>query len=773
MVTTKSKITVSGNIISELSEKIPNNIIALNELIKNSYDAGSPWVKIALDSEKKLLTIKDNGTGMGLKDIDKLFHISSSEKKYGQEIEVNSHKRLIQGSKGLGFLSVFRFGRKVKWRTIKEKILEFSVDYDELTNLSDVTKYPLEIDHLEKSEDEEVGTEITIEIDEYNIDSLKEYLSEQINLTKILNSFIRYDPNNSQHYDDVTPDPNFVIKLKIDENDYETDTQIDLANQNKKSQFLRVKFSSEEKKIKYYYKDKLLHSENFDQQNEDYLLKVDIQTYILESYGKKKINSLFYNPSSEELTPLLFVNNNLFNNYTIFDTGIMKPIRIAFVLSQMIGYVSIISSDSRISFNSDRTQFSQNELTDSIVNSIKELNKTIQTTGSIIKNEINGRTQFLRTLSINEDKVDDKFDPMSLIKTDVVLRKFINSSIENGRINYNLLGNDFSVEILKKQKKECDIQKEFFLGKIDEIFKANVSKSDNDSSRKIFYGDVEVKTIDWNKSGQWIIKDETEEEIVTTNINIIEPDPPQVKVKISNVELHRVYKYDDLFSVTNSFGDCDKGVALEVFTCDEADVNNQKSKGLITFDSIREVKLKASLLDKQTSLKHEIEAYFRVIDPSKEIESTVHEHNFIKMPISEGLYLPTSIKAFVTELNELALNEKYSYTFVSSVRTLVELIVIDILNSRNISKEENLSDNYELVIKDYGNFMSLISDNKDNQIIRSLIKSTGSRTERDSFLAFLNLSTHGSNRIISKSEVMNKTREISTLLEYLNALNLK
>ena len=36
-----TNIRVSGNIISELSEKIPTNIIALNELLKNSYDAGA------------------------------------------------------------------------------------------------------------------------------------------------------------------------------------------------------------------------------------------------------------------------------------------------------------------------------------------------------------------------------------------------------------------------------------------------------------------------------------------------------------------------------------------------------------------------------------------------------------------------------------------------------------------------------------------------------------------------------------------------------------
>ncbi|BAQ23313.1 putative uncharacterized protein [Streptococcus troglodytae] len=48
-------ITVAGNILSELSEKIPNNIIALNELIKNAYDACSPRVDITLESKSKNL----------------------------------------------------------------------------------------------------------------------------------------------------------------------------------------------------------------------------------------------------------------------------------------------------------------------------------------------------------------------------------------------------------------------------------------------------------------------------------------------------------------------------------------------------------------------------------------------------------------------------------------------------------------------------------------------------------------------------------------------
>lgn len=48
-----TKITVSGSIVKELSEKIPNNIIALNELVKNAYDAGSKQVDINISTGEK------------------------------------------------------------------------------------------------------------------------------------------------------------------------------------------------------------------------------------------------------------------------------------------------------------------------------------------------------------------------------------------------------------------------------------------------------------------------------------------------------------------------------------------------------------------------------------------------------------------------------------------------------------------------------------------------------------------------------------------------
>ncbi|MGJ3522788.1 ATP-binding protein [Nitratidesulfovibrio sp. D1] len=95
-----SKIRVSGNIISELSEKIPSNIIALNELIKNSYDAGASYVTINLDTEARELLITDNGSGMDAEDINTLFHISNSKKSMEQlmNMDVTPKARKVLGS---------------------------------------------------------------------------------------------------------------------------------------------------------------------------------------------------------------------------------------------------------------------------------------------------------------------------------------------------------------------------------------------------------------------------------------------------------------------------------------------------------------------------------------------------------------------------------------------------------------------------------------------------------------------------------------------------
>ncbi|WP_207302302.1 ATP-binding protein [Gracilibacillus phocaeensis] len=767
MVTTKSKISVSGNIISELSEKIPNNIVALNELIKNAYDAGSSSVNIILDSSKNLLIIRDYGTGMDIKDINKLFHISASEKKYGKKVKVNNFERIVQGSKGLGFLSVFKFGKVVCWRTTKTETLKFEVNFDNIKSEYNITDHVLDVTHNE-SKDKEQGTEIRISVDEYNMSSLKDYFSDKKNLKKVLNSFINeYDEKGKTI---IKTDIQFTINLTIDGANYSTDTNLDLEDIHKEAQFLRIQYNSKEEMIKFFYKKHLAYSKKFEFNSTKFSLNLDIQSYILKPRGKENVNSLFYNPSNEELTPLLFINNNLFNNYSIFNTGVMKPIKNTQVLSQMIGYVSVKSSDEHVRFNSDRTQFAQNELTDEIVSFIEKLNKTIQKTGSKIKQELKEEFLIRKIINAEEMRLTSNFNPKNFIKKGLILSDLINIELTKDKIIYKLFDNSSFIQIIPKQKKESKNTWTYYIGQnIDDVIVEfnNIIKNPQyislDSEKKDYFNQ--------KIPGEWTIRNEDDNQINITNIIVLQPEQPKISVKIQDIQLHRTYGYDELFSVVNSFGKEDQGIRFDLFTDNQPDINNQKRDGKISFGKVKEVTIKVKVTDKKTSLSHEIEAYFRVLDPSKEISHDYSQETFIRMPVSIANHLPQDIKAFIIELNKLSEDERYTYTFVSSVRTLIELCVIDILNLKEKEKKESLAQNYKLVLNFYDSFIEHITDKQEQQVIRNIYNSISSNEEIDSFLAFLNLSTHGSSRIIPKNAVKTKTREIGALLEFLNFLN--
>jgi HSP90 family molecular chaperone len=281
-----TNIRVSGNIISELSEKIPTNIIALNELIKNSYDAGAPSVTIELNTSKKSLRIKDDGCGMGREDIDTLFHIARSNKVHGQK---NEYGRITQGSKGLGFLAVFKFGKYVEWKTNKERGYNFSVNYDQLVSADDLSKIRIEL-----FEDNTIpqGTEITIKLDKYNVNSLKEYFSLEKNYKKIIHSF-----------DDNT----FVVNLEIDGTEYSSKDRISLLDNAKDQQLYYVAYDHKSQELIFKYNDYVILKENCLFSFRQFSLKMELVIFQLKPNGKEKIDKLFFNPSND-LTPLIYFN---------------------------------------------------------------------------------------------------------------------------------------------------------------------------------------------------------------------------------------------------------------------------------------------------------------------------------------------------------------------------------------------------------------------------------------------------------------------------------
>ena len=752
-------ITVAGNILSELSEKIPNNIIALNELIKNAYDACSPRVDITLESKSKKLTIRDYGIGMDTEGIKKLFHISSSDKQYGEVISYKDTQRLTQGSKGLGFLSVFKFGKRVSWKTARNnQLLEFSADFDSLVkeyNIADKL-----IDVSVSTSDGFVGTLIQIEIDDYNVDKLKEYFGDEKNRNKILNSFIG---NNKVQDGKIASDKNFTINFSVDGVSKSTDYGIQLATQNKSQQLFRIQYSSDSQEIVFSKENKDIYSKKIPFNSNKYSIDMDLVAYSLKAKGKSSIDSLFYNPNTNELTPLIYINNNLFNNYTLFNTELMTTKKYSEVLKQLIGYISVKSSDPSIQFNSDRTQFAQSELTDEISRFIEKLNEETQKIGSSLKNELRDLNAFKQT-KISEEETSNLENLQKYIKEDFKLKPFINFKKQTNKIECTLFDNSITLDIIPRVKKEIDLGTvESWIG-VDDLNNKidNLSELVAESTEICFNGD-RVNRFNENQEGEWIIKNEKESTITSQKIILKKPVQPKISQSKNILKKGIDYKIDDLFAFTNSFGEEDKGLEFNIDTKNNPTINF--NKGIINFGRLNENTISIVITDKKTKLIHEADFTFRVEEDNFDIPQETSNSDLVVMPINKKINFKKDVISFIGEINQIFNTEDYSFVPVAAYRTLIEIVVNDILDNKKINKSESLLKNYRKVIDKGKNIIDNSTlDDADKKVLNTLLFSINSKDESKSFLAFLNLSTHGGPRVITKNEAMTKTQEIKLLL---------
>lgn len=421
-------IRVSGNIIKELSEKIPSNNVALNELIKNSYDADASEITITINTTNKKLTIEDNGSGMDEDSIKALFHISRSTKTYG---ELRTTGRYTLGSKGLGFLSVFKFGNQVTWytKTSVTDCYEFSVTKSALEALDNLSDHHIDLIQSEKLTDK--GTLIEIELDDYNSSSLSNYFSDIKNCKKLVNCF----------YDD-----NIKITLIIDGKSYTTEN-ISLDTIHSDYILYHVTYDSTNNTIKYFYNNLNFYNQLFDANIVDATIKMDLNIYLLRSGGTRQINSLFHNDSNK-LTPLIYVNKNLFNNYSLFNPDAVRSIRAGKTLPQIIGFIDIRSTSQELDFNSDRTQFTQNPFTDKICDFLKTINIKLQEEGSKFKNLV--KTDKFLTVDIlpealyNHTSIEEF---RAFISNNYPLKDFVEISVENHKVTYKILNIEHTLNI--------------------------------------------------------------------------------------------------------------------------------------------------------------------------------------------------------------------------------------------------------------------------------------------------------------------------------------
>ena len=601
-------VKVSGNIIKELSEKIPSNNVALNELIKNAYDADAKNIEITIDTFNKKLTIADDGSGMNKDSIAALFHIAKSIKKYG---ELRSNGRYTLGSKGLGFLSVFKFGNQATWytKTSEDSCQTFSAKRSDLEAYDNVTDHSISLFPCTKLESH--GTLIEISLDDDNVNALKEHFSIQGNCFKLVNCF---------------HDNSINLSLKVDEKEYQTQN-IQLKKMYAERLFLHVTYNSKEKIIKYFYKNLYFHKLPYDCNINNATINLDLNIYLLKARGSRNIIPYFYD-TENNLTPLIFINKNLFNNYTLFNPNITRKIQSKKSLPQIIGYIDIETSSVAMDFNSDRTQFIQNSFTDAITKFLKNINITIQKEGSQFKSKFDDN-KFFKNLA----------DELKAAETNVT-----------------------------PEESESNSQGELFENKAPQNIPASKSSTSTTNNTKA----TDTNTKSHNQIKQPGLFDNEQYDIVRFT-----QSDKDTTLEIPSKQI-RLLDYID--SVTDSLGNKVDKNDLKIYV--DKDISTTKILESIDAESRKTIKFEYN--DPYTGIaKHSITLHF--VEAISNLTCSVKE-KLIQIPAKEDYNLQYSKTVFnlIEQINSLKV-KGYLDVISCSLRAIFELSIVSLRNSTKCS----------------------------------------------------------------------------------------
>ncbi len=297
---------VHASVIYKLGESlIADEITALSELMKNSYDADASFCNLMIDpsyTDEKGRTIgkieiSDNGIGMDLRTIvNGWLTISNSPKKKMKKDNITTEKfnRIPLGEKGLGRLSVQKLGREVTMVTkTKDSSLEttLTIPWEEFLKNTTLDKINISCEqkevHDNKSYTKIIITKL-INIEFWESDEVKKNLEKTIN--QIVSPF-RFKDNN------------FIISAKI--GDFKIDVNNALFNDVLKTSRSNYSFAVDKNEVKLHFSYK---TDFFKKRNiiKDYPFFDFKRDYFADMVGKieKKYNSVKYENEGDYLYSL-------------------------------------------------------------------------------------------------------------------------------------------------------------------------------------------------------------------------------------------------------------------------------------------------------------------------------------------------------------------------------------------------------------------------------------------------------------------------------------
>ncbi len=173
------------------SDLVTNDLVAITELVKNSYDAFATRVDVRFchdDEYGAYIEIEDDGHGMDFETIENVWCVVATPFRHEQPVAKKGRRsRRVSGEKGLGRLSVARLGDFLEMTTLtdRDECWQVSVDWSALAQAENLDGCFASVEKCEESPLETTGTLLRIydlksNWDDDRIDELEEYLSRLI-----------------------------------------------------------------------------------------------------------------------------------------------------------------------------------------------------------------------------------------------------------------------------------------------------------------------------------------------------------------------------------------------------------------------------------------------------------------------------------------------------------------------------------------------------------------------------------------------------------------
>ena len=197
--------TVHPRVLAALgADLITNDLVAVIELVKNSYDALASRVDVRFgedSAEGRYLEVVDDGVGMRRETVEDVWCVVATPfKKENPEIKEGVKTRQVTGDKGLGRLSAARLGGRLEMVTkhAKGPYLRVSVDWSDLENSPDLSSAWIGIEEVPS--DSEIGAhgtrvriyDVRSEWDDDEIHDLTENLARLISPFRRVEDFAIY-----------------------------------------------------------------------------------------------------------------------------------------------------------------------------------------------------------------------------------------------------------------------------------------------------------------------------------------------------------------------------------------------------------------------------------------------------------------------------------------------------------------------------------------------------------------------------------------------------